>query len=387
MTARALLAGALASAFLFTGCAVPGLNDVPLPGGVDVGDDPVRVTVESTDTLNLAKKATVKVDDVTVGVVDDITRVGWNARLTLLIRSDIELPANAIATVRQTGLLGEKFVDLSAPVAEPARGRLRTGAEIGMDRAFRGAEVEDVLGALSLLLNGGGLERVRTISHELHAALDGREGEFRGLLEELRLFTTSLDRNRTAILEAIDGMDRLTARVNDGRDTIDKALTTIGPALHVLAGQRKQLVRMLSATAELGQVGTRTIVGLRREMVASLNALRPILTELAESGDDLPKALEFALTFPFPDEILDATYGDYVNIDLDLNVTLQTLATAISGGKLPVIPGLDGLPELPELPELEIPKLPELPPVTGLPELTDLQGLLRKSSRMDRRWR
>ena len=38
-------------------------------------------------------------------------------------------------------------------------------------------EVEEVLGALSLLLNGGGLEQIKTIIHELDQALSGHTGE------------------------------------------------------------------------------------------------------------------------------------------------------------------------------------------------------------------
>ena len=44
-------------------------------------------------------------------------------------------------------------------------------------------EVEQVLGALSLLLNGGGLQQIRVITTELNNALHGHEAEVRDLLD------------------------------------------------------------------------------------------------------------------------------------------------------------------------------------------------------------
>ena len=358
---------------LLGGCNLS-LTDTQLPGGPDVGDHPLHVTFESADTLNLVKQATVKVDDVTVGVVDDIQRVGWHAQVSLLIRSDVHLPANSTVSVRQTGLLGEKYVALAAPSGAPSVGDLVDGSHIDLDHSTRGIEIEEVLGALSLLLNGGGIDRLQTISRELHQALDGREGDFGSYLSELTTFTSTLDRNRQAIVGTINGLDQLATRVKKGRATIDAALDSIGPALKVLADQQHQLTRMLVATARLGDVGGRTMIALRHELTANLESLDPLLTQLVKTGDDLPQALGFALTFPFPDAILQAIHGDYVNIDLDVNLALKRLLANEQGGgdhdggtlppiDLPPLPPIPGLPGLPDLP------LPDLP---GLPTLDDV---------------
>ena len=47
--------------------------ELPLPGGADVGDDPMTVTVTPfRDVLDLVPQSTVKVNDVSVGQVTDI---------------------------------------------------------------------------------------------------------------------------------------------------------------------------------------------------------------------------------------------------------------------------------------------------------------------------
>ena len=64
--------------------------------------------------MDLVPQSSVKVDDVTVGRVDKIKVDGYHAEVTLLLRDSVKLPDNAEAEIRQTSLLGEKFVSLAA---------------------------------------------------------------------------------------------------------------------------------------------------------------------------------------------------------------------------------------------------------------------------------
>ncbi|MCW2786534.1 MAG: mammalian cell entry protein [Marmoricola sp.] len=323
---KRLLVLLLAVGLLTSGCSgFAGLNDVPLPGGPDLGSHPIHVDIQLADTLNLARQASVKVDDVTVGKVTSIDLNGWHPQVHVVVNGDVHLPANAVAAVRQTGLLGEKYVELTTPTDEAPQGALTDGAVIAVSHTTRSIEVEEVLGALSLLLNGGGIERLHTIASELHQALHGHEDDARGLLTELDQLTGTLARNRSQIARALDGLDRLTTRLRDGHRTIAEALDRIGPALTVLADQRKSLVRMLRATTRFAQVGTSTVLATRADLLASLHALAPTLGRLADAGDNLPKALEYMLSFPFPDAILSAIHGDYVNSHIEVDLSLSKL--------------------------------------------------------------
>ena len=109
-----LLLLVIAASLMLTGCEFD-VYKLPLPGGPDVGSDPMVVKVKFVDVLDLVPKSTVKVNDVSVGQVTDVSLDGWTAEVTLEMRNDIELPDNAIAEIRQTSLLGEKFVSLSPP--------------------------------------------------------------------------------------------------------------------------------------------------------------------------------------------------------------------------------------------------------------------------------
>ena len=134
------------------------------------------------DVLDLVPQSTVKVNDVTVGKVKSIKLKGYVAEVALEVPKDLDLPDNARAEIRQTSLLGEKFVQLAAPT-EPGSGKLSNNDVIGLDRTGRNPEVEEVFGALSLLLNGGGVGQLKTIFAELNNAFEGREAEFRSVLD------------------------------------------------------------------------------------------------------------------------------------------------------------------------------------------------------------
>jgi phospholipid/cholesterol/gamma-HCH transport system substrate-binding protein len=328
---KRLAPAALALVLVAGGCGLPSLGDVPLPGGAPSGPS-YRVTAEFADVLDLVEQAAVKVDDVTVGSVEDISLDGWTAKVRLDISRDVRLPANATAAVRQTSLLGEKFVAVSAPTTEAPRGTLAAGATIPLARTKRGAEVEEVLAALGLLLNGGGLAQLKTINQELGTALDGREAEAKDALRQLDAFVGGLDEQKADLVRAIEALDRLTGRLNRQKAVIGDALDALGPGITVLAQQREQLTAALNALGELGTVGTRVVKASKDDTVASLRALRPILDQLADAGDALPRSLDFMLSYPFPPNVTGAIVGDFVNLsitaDLDAATILSNLVVA-----------------------------------------------------------
>lgn len=367
---------AVAAAVLLGGCQ--------LPGGAPSGPA-YTVSAEFADVLDLVPQAAVKVNDVTVGSVTGIELHGWVAIVHMRVGRTVRLPDNATAAIRQTSLLGEKFVELAAPVGEPAPGGLGDGDVIALARTDRGAEVEEVLAALGLILNGGGLDQLKTINQEVAKALRGREAAAQGALEQLDAFITGLDQQKDDIVRAIEALDRLAARLAEQRDTIGRAIDALDPGLTVLAQQREQITATLVALRDLSTVGQRVIDASRADTVASLRALQPTLDQLVKAGDALPKALDFGLTYPFPPNVQQAISGDFVRLhmtlDLDATTILANLLTKGASGpvvtppKVP-LPSLPPLP-LPSLPPLPLPSLPPLPLPSVLPSgvLPSLPGL------------
>jgi phospholipid/cholesterol/gamma-HCH transport system substrate-binding protein len=372
-----LLTAALGGGLL-AGCGSSGLYGAPLPGGADLGSRPYHVTAQFADVLDLVPQATVRLNDVAVGRVDQITLApdGSVALVSLAINGDVVLPATARAELSSASLLGEKFVELvTAPAQQapaqpaPASAPLRDGGVIPVANTRRYPEVEEVFGALSLLLNGGGLAQLQDIVHEVNATTSGNEPQLRDLLTQVARLTGQLDAQRATIVRAIDGLDRLSAVLAGQTGNIDTALDQLGPGLRVLNDQRDQLVTMLKSLDRLSGVAVDTVNRGRDDLLADLRALTPTLRELAKAGDNIPKSLQILLTYPFPDYAMKALKGDYFNTDvlfkLDLNSTLGNL---IRSSQPPVaIPGTPGQPLPGALGEIiRTPLLPEPRPPAGL---------------------
>lgn len=328
----ARLAGVLAcAATLVAGCGFRGIADVPLPGGADLGSHPFTIRIEFTNVLDLAPQSLVKLNNVTVGRIDDIRLRGWHALVTCRVRGNVNLPDNATAKIEQTTLLGEKFIQLGQPAKGTGRGHLGGGDLIPLNATSESAEVEQVLSAMAMLLNGGGIEQIATINTELNRALGGREDEIRKVLKDINRFTGGLDRQRRQIVRTIRNVDRLSGRLKRNRRTIDDTLHKVTPAITVLAGQRRNLTKLLTSLDKLGRVTQRTIKRSKKDTLANLRRLRPIVKNLADTGDDLPRGLEMAATFPFPPSVDNGVKGDYANlyatVDLDLDDVLHNLLT------------------------------------------------------------
>ncbi|MER7489558.1 MCE family protein [Streptomyces sp. NPDC126497] len=311
-----------------------GIEDLPLPGGADLGDHPYTVTAELQDVLSLVPQSAVKVDDVAVGRVTavELGRDDWSARVTMRINGDVRLPAGATARLEQSSLLGEKYVQLIAPERASETGRLEDGSVIPVSRTSRSTEVEEVFGALSLLLNGGGVNQLKTVNRELNAALGGREPEIRSVLRRVNTLVTELDEHRGDITDALDAVNRLSTTLATRKDDVGTVLTDLSPGLKTLEKQRGSLLTMLRSLDTLSGVAVATIDASKDDMIADLKAIAPTLKALADAGADLPDSLEVLLTYPFTDEVLRGVKGDYLNVYLDM--------TAVPGTRVipPLVP-------------------------------------------------
>ena len=366
--AHRVIASVAVGAVLMGVSGCQGAFDLPLPGGAANRGDIFRVTAEFADVLDLVPQSSVKVDQVTVGSVEKIELNGWTARVTLRLPKDVKLPDNAVAELKQTSLLGEKYVELAAPSGAAPEGRLGEGDNIPLARTGRNPEVEEVLSALSLLLNGGGVAQLKVIETELNNAVGGNEAQIKDLIKQLDIFIGGLDDQKSEIVRAIDNIDKLAGKLAAQKDDIAKALEALPAGLKVLADQRQQLVQMLQALSRLGAVGTQVIHESKADTAANLKALAPILGQLTKAGDDLPKSLQLLLTYPFSDATTGAMKGDYTNMSIDMDLNFEHLAgnlglpTGLPTGTSTGTSTTGPIPSLPlPTPSVSIPDLPVTP--------------------------
>lgn len=320
---------AAVGALVLGGCDFDGAYDLPLPGSPVSEDDAFEVTAEFRDVLNVVPRSPVMVDDVVVGEVTEVERQDWHAVVTLRIRDDVELPDNVLADIRQVSLLGEKYVALEEPTEQEPAGRLEQGDDIALAETGRNPEVEEVLGALSFMLSGGGVAQLGTITHEANEVMSGREDRLRSLLGSLEGVVGTLDDQKRDIINAMESLDNLTGTLNAEKDVIGGALDAVGPAIDVLADQHDELVAMLGSLDRLGRVGTRVIRASKEDVLSILADLEPVLRGLWGAGDRLAPGINLLASFPFPKAAGDIIQGDYADTIARVQVDLTNLFTGL----------------------------------------------------------
>ncbi len=348
---RPIVAAFLALAL--SGCTFNGIYDLPLPGNKVAKNEGFEVSADFADALNVVPRSAVMVGDVPVGQVEEIVRSGWNARIKMLVRNDVKLPDNTVATIRQTSLLGEKYVELSVPIGADGKpagvGSLGPNDVIPMDRTGRNPEVEEVLGALAFVLTGGGLGQLQTITRELNAMMDGRTDKMRDVLSQVNALVGTLDSQKGDIVQALDSMNGLSRTLVNEKETIGDAIDAAGPAIDVLRDQHTQLVGMLTELDKLGEVGTRVVNATKDDLIAELRHLEPLLRNLSDTGAELVPGLVTASSYPFPIDAADVIKGDFANVVFSMQIKLTPVS---EGGLLPttldeVVTLCRGLPTAP----------------------------------------
>jgi len=324
-----LVAGA---ALVLSGCSFDGLQGVDLPGTPGTGAGAYQVVVELPDVGTLVENAEVKVDDIAVGTVTDLRVVDWHAEATVSLAQGTKLPSDAVARIGYNSLLGAAYLELSAPdraAVAPASevALLEDGDTIPLERGGAYPSTERVLAATSVVLNGGGLRQVRTITVELNRALATESGQgVRTLLPRLNSFVGALDDQRTDIVTALDNLELLSTSFEKDIDVVELALDDLEPGLAVLTKQRRQLTKALTSLDDLSDVATRLVSLSETDLQRVLEDLAPTLLALHRTGDDTVHGLRYLLTPPFaPEHVPSACRGDYCNLFLRLDLSLQAL--------------------------------------------------------------
>jgi virulence factor Mce-like protein len=329
-----------------TGCAFQGVNSLPLPGAVGRGPGASIYHVEIANVGHLESNSPVMINDVVVGSVGKMTVKGWHADVEVSVKPDVVVPANTVAKVGQTSLLGSMHMELNPPLGQPRRGRLKPGATIALDKSSTYPSTEQTLALLSVVINSGGLAQIGDIIHNVNAALSGREGQIRDLLARLDSFVGTLDQQRDNIIASIQGLNRLADTFAGQRGVITQALRRLPPALEVLIRERPRITEALDKLRVFGDTATRLVNDTQADLVKNLQNLEPTIRALADVGPDLDEAIAYTLTpYPYSQNLIDrAVRGDYENVFVGVDFTIprlkRTLLLGTRWGQLhaPLVP-------------------------------------------------
>ncbi|QYJ04868.1 MCE family protein [Nocardioides panacisoli] len=335
---RAALPLLAAALLAVTGCGTT-MRDVPVPG-TGVSGETIEIVAEFDDALNLADGAPVKVNGVDSGKVTEISVEDFTAEVTLTVRTAAQLRQGASARLRYTTPLGEMFVD----VTNPADGALlREEAVLGVADTDTAPTVENALSSASLLINGGGLEQLRTVTDELNTVLVGNEQDIKDLLRNANAFLAEANRTTGSIDRVLSSLNSVSRTLADRQDVLNRVITDIRPAARVLRRATPDFTALLAEVERFSDVANQTVQVTRERLLSLLSEVQPVLAELASNRNRMNQQLQqLTRAGGLVEELVS---GDYVPIGMDLDLAGLQLRGGVGGvvGGLLEVLGLEQL--------------------------------------------
>lgn len=320
ITPRNRCVAAVAAAALLTGCSF-GLEKLPAPSGTH--GKTYRITAQFGDTQNLTRGAKVKLGGVVVGEVISISTHDYRASVEMNIEQKFPLGKDARFQIRFTTPLGEDFVSITT-TGNPGRGKLANGGVVPMDNTSDAPSIEDTFAAVSTLLNGGGLDKLKTIATELDAAFKGRTGDARDALVQLQKVIGNLDQHKVDIDRTLDGLNALATSLNKGNHLVEQALDLFPSALQTLASDTDQVRDLLQRVGQLGTTVSGLLQRSQQDLISDLNNLQPTLDSLhARESELLPT---FRSLIKLGKAVDRAAPGDYLNLSATVEFLLEAPA-------------------------------------------------------------
>lgn len=313
MRARRLLVLAVAALLLAASCSFPGAKRGPM-----------TVTAIFDDVGDLVVNHAVQVADVRVGSVTKIELTeDFKAKVTMSLQR-VDLPPDAVAELRTTSLLGEKFIALrpcvralddtaTRTVCTGAGGTLPQRAEIPPERAKEAPELEFVAEQAVLLLGGNLAQDLSTLVNEGSLAFGGREGDLRGVIADLATISGTLADQTSQITGIIDGLDKATSTLAASDADLGQLLTNLSQATTVLANNRQRAVDSLAALTRLAQAQNREVFDPYIERVnQQIQQLDRILGEVARGRGEVGNLIDWLQRFAY--KIPQGIPGDYAQV-------------------------------------------------------------------------
>jgi phospholipid/cholesterol/gamma-HCH transport system substrate-binding protein len=327
------------------GCTFQGVNSLPLPGAVGRGPDARTYHVEIANVGTLEPNSAVMIDDVVVGSIARMRVKAGHADVEVSVRPDVSVPANAIATIGQTSLLGSSHLALDPPLGQRPTGQLPAGATLALNQSSTYPSTEQTLASVSALVNSGGLGQIGDIIHNMNSALSGHEPQLRDLFGRLNRLVGTFDAQRDDLIEAMRALERLGGTFGAQHEVLTRALHTIPGALDILVAQEPTFASALRELGAFADTATQVVNDTQADLMANLRNLEPTVCSLANVGPDLDRGLSMVSTYPITQDIIDrAVRGDYINLFATLDLTVNRLKSGMFLGtrwgqeRLPLVP-------------------------------------------------
>ncbi|QCB50003.1 MCE family protein [Rhodococcus sp. PAMC28707] len=280
---------------LYAGAVVVVLALVAAGYFVYTGLTQKTVVAQFSSTTGLYAGDDVRVLGVTVGRVDEIEPQGDDARVTMTVSSDVDIPADAKAVIIAQSLVSGRFVQLT-PVFSggPA---MADGATIPMERTAVPVEWDEIkteLTKLSTALGPDGPDQQGPAGRfidTLAANLDGNGDALRSTLRELSDTMRVLSDGRTDLFSTIRNLQAFVSALSNSNDQIVQFGGRLASVSEMLAQSSDEFgTAMTDLNVALGEV-QRFIADNQAGLVEGVGRLADATQVLTTKRPEIERAL------------------------------------------------------------------------------------------------
>lgn len=197
-------------------------------------------TLYFNDVSGLTKKCAVQIAGVKVGWVESIDLVdgGQQVRAFVRILKEYRLYKNAYGTIRQEGVLGSKYIEItpgdpSLPITQPGESLMKPGHEpVSIDTILAEFQViahnlKDITHSIKDVVGGEGKGRLNDILADLQLFTHNIKNEFPQLACDMR---QAINRLTTQFENTAQPVADIVTKINQGEGLIGKFITDEGIA-------------------------------------------------------------------------------------------------------------------------------------------------------------
>ncbi|MEU6559856.1 MlaD family protein [Nocardia nova] len=248
---------ALVAALTLGGCGFDP-SSIPIPGtGLSGPSYPVRI--EFADALNLPTRAKVFANGAQVGTVTGVHVVNpvagrpgaGHVEVEVDIRDSVRLPLDTRAELRQNTVLGDIHIALTAPPGAVGA-RIAADGVIPLDHTRPPNQLEDIMSALAVFVQGGAVDRFQDIVNQMNAALPADTRDTARIANTLGGDLIDLGGNLDAVGRLLDGLERTATAAHDTGPILSNLLTD--KEVRQIVNAAGSLVQTLGVFGEIGNL-------------------------------------------------------------------------------------------------------------------------------------
>jgi phospholipid/cholesterol/gamma-HCH transport system substrate-binding protein len=253
----------------------------------------IEVTAAFDDVGDMATGAPVTMADISVGKVTGMRLEGTEAVVTLELDPEARVPADVIARVRRTSVLGERIVDLVVPEgAEDSDELLADGADISETEVR--SDLEDLVDEGSEVLGAVAASDLAVMIDQSGRGFGGQGEQLRSILNSYTEIVGAYAQRGEMLKDLISNLDQFNATVASEAESHRQAVRNTARSIEVLSEESAELERAIVSLNRLAVGGEDILDEHLDEMQNFFRQTRTILGTLEGRQKDIELLLKWA---------------------------------------------------------------------------------------------